>query len=40
MKATSLFHTTEECDGMLSSGMEQGVNQSYAVLDALLAKRI
>jgi uncharacterized protein YndB with AHSA1/START domain len=36
---TSLFHTTEERDGMLSSGMEQGLNQSYAALDALLATR-
>ena len=35
---TSLFHTTEERDGMLRSGMEQGVNQRYAALDALLAK--
>jgi uncharacterized protein YndB with AHSA1/START domain len=35
---TSLFHTTEERDGMLSSGMEGGVNQSYARLDALLAR--
>jgi uncharacterized protein YndB with AHSA1/START domain len=35
---TSLFHTTEERDGMLSSGMEEGLNQSYAALDALLAK--
>jgi uncharacterized protein YndB with AHSA1/START domain len=34
---TSLFHTTEERDGMLQSGMEQGVNQSYAALDKLLA---
>jgi uncharacterized protein YndB with AHSA1/START domain len=34
---TSLFHTTEERDGMLQSGMEQGVNQSYAALDELLA---
>src|SRR5262245_52771001 len=33
----SLFHTTEERDGMLQSGMEQGVNQSYAALDRLLA---
>lgn len=33
---TSLFHTTEERDGMLSSGMEQGLNQSYAALDKLL----
>ena len=35
---TSLFHTTEERDGMLSSGMEQGLNQSYAALDRLLAE--
>jgi uncharacterized protein YndB with AHSA1/START domain len=32
-----LFHTSEERDGMLSSGMEQGLNQSYAALDGLLA---
>ncbi|MCY1083237.1 SRPBCC family protein [Archangium lansingense] len=34
---TSLFHTTEERDGMLKSGMEQGLNESYAALDKLLA---
>lgn len=34
----SLFHTTEERDGMLHSGMEQGMNQSYEALDRLLAK--
>jgi uncharacterized protein YndB with AHSA1/START domain len=34
----SLFHTNEERDGMLNSGMEQGMNQSYAALDALLAR--
>jgi uncharacterized protein YndB with AHSA1/START domain len=34
----SLFHTTEERDGMLHSGMEQGLNQSYAALDRLLAR--
>lgn len=34
---TSQFHTTEERDGMLESGMEQGLNQSYAALDRLLA---
>jgi uncharacterized protein YndB with AHSA1/START domain len=34
----SLFHTTEERDGMLSSGMEQGLNESYAALDRLLAR--
>jgi len=33
----ALFHTTEERDGMLSSGMETGLGQSYAALDALLS---
>ncbi|OLC31512.1 MAG: polyketide cyclase [Armatimonadetes bacterium 13_1_40CM_64_14] len=36
---TLLAHTTEERDGMLNSGMEQGMTQSYAALDTLLAKR-
>jgi uncharacterized protein YndB with AHSA1/START domain len=35
--STSLFFTTDERDGMLSSGMEQGMNQSFAALDRLLA---
>jgi uncharacterized protein YndB with AHSA1/START domain/catechol 2,3-dioxygenase-like lactoylglutathione lyase family enzyme len=35
--SVSLFHTTQERDSMLSSGMEEGMNQSYAVLDRLLA---
>jgi uncharacterized protein YndB with AHSA1/START domain len=35
---TSLFHTTAERDGMLRSGMEQGLNESYAALDRLLAR--
>lgn len=34
---TSLFYTTEERDGMLQSGMEEGLNESYAALDRLLA---
>jgi uncharacterized protein YndB with AHSA1/START domain len=34
---TSLFHTGEERDGMLQSGMEGGLNASYAALDRLLA---
>jgi uncharacterized protein YndB with AHSA1/START domain len=34
---TSLFYATEERDGMLASGMEDGLNQSYAALDRLLA---
>jgi uncharacterized protein YndB with AHSA1/START domain len=33
---TSLFHTAADRDGMLQSGMEGGVNQSYAALDKLL----
>jgi uncharacterized protein YndB with AHSA1/START domain len=32
----ALFHTTEERDGMLHSGMEGGMNESYAALDRLL----
>jgi uncharacterized protein YndB with AHSA1/START domain len=35
----SLFHTTAERDGMLSSGMEHGLNESYAALDRLLSAR-
>jgi uncharacterized protein YndB with AHSA1/START domain len=34
----SLFHTIEDRDGMLQSNMEQGVAQSYAALDKVLAK--
>jgi uncharacterized protein YndB with AHSA1/START domain len=34
----SLFHTVEERDGMLNSGMAEGLNQSFRALDALLAK--
>ena len=37
MVTTSLFYSSEERDGMLSSGMEEGLNQSYAALDRLLA---
>jgi uncharacterized protein YndB with AHSA1/START domain len=36
---TSLFHTTEERDGMLQSGMEGGMNETYQRLDELLARR-
>jgi uncharacterized protein YndB with AHSA1/START domain len=35
---TSLFHTTGERDGMLASGMERGMNETYARLDELLAR--
>jgi uncharacterized protein YndB with AHSA1/START domain len=34
---TSLFHTKEERDGMLQSGMENGLEQSYQALERLLA---
>jgi uncharacterized protein YndB with AHSA1/START domain len=33
----SLFHTPEERDGMLASGMERGLNETYKRLDELLA---
>lgn len=33
----SLFHTTEERDGMLASGMEGGMSESHERLDDLLA---
>ena len=38
LTTTSLFHTTEERDGMLLSGMETGANETYARLDELLAR--
>lgn len=34
----SQFHTPEERDGMLQSGMETGLNESYAALDRVLAR--
>ncbi len=36
--STMQFYTPEERDGMLHSGMEGGMNESYAALDAVLAK--
>jgi uncharacterized protein YndB with AHSA1/START domain len=35
--ATSLFTTAEDRDGMMQSGMEGGMNESYAALDRVLA---
>jgi len=35
--STSLFHTTAERDGMMSTGMEGGANQSYDTLERVLA---
>jgi uncharacterized protein YndB with AHSA1/START domain len=37
VRTRSLFHTTEERDGMLASGMESGLSSSYERLDELLA---
>jgi uncharacterized protein YndB with AHSA1/START domain len=34
---TSLFHTTQERDGMLEAGMQKGLDESYAALDRLLS---
>ena len=36
----SIFHTPEERDGMLQSGMEGGMSETYERLDALLAKLV
>lgn len=35
---TAIFHTPEERDGMLDSGMEKGLNESFEQLDELLAR--
>lgn len=37
---TSIFHTNQERDGMLGSGMERGLNETYARLDELLARSV
>ena len=37
VRVRTLFHTTEERDGMLASGMEVGMGESYERLDELLA---
>jgi len=34
----STFESTEERDGMLQSGMEKGMNETYQRLDELLAR--
>jgi uncharacterized protein YndB with AHSA1/START domain len=34
----TLFHTTEERDGMFASGMETGMSESHERLDELLAE--
>jgi uncharacterized protein YndB with AHSA1/START domain len=35
--SVSVFHRTEERDGMLDSGMERGMNETYERLDEVLA---
>jgi len=35
---TSIFHTAQERDGMLDSGMERGLNETYERLDEVLAR--
>jgi uncharacterized protein YndB with AHSA1/START domain len=37
LTTVSLFHTTEERDGMLASGMESGLSESHQRLDEVLA---
>ena len=37
LRSTTLFYTREERDGMLNSGMEGGMNESFEALDRLLA---
>lgn len=39
MVNVTIFHTKEERDGMLASGMEKGMNETLERLDALLAGR-
>lgn len=39
MVNVTIFHTAEERDGMLASGMEKGMNETLERLDALLAER-
>jgi uncharacterized protein YndB with AHSA1/START domain len=36
--SVSIFHTSEERDGMIASGMERGLNETYARLDEVLAR--
>jgi uncharacterized protein YndB with AHSA1/START domain len=38
VRTVSIFHTTEERDGMIASGMEGGLNETYDRLDAVLAR--
>lgn len=40
MTAQSLFQTAADRDGMIESGMEQGVNEGYERLDVILAEAV
>ena len=40
LTTTSIFHTQEERDGMLASGMEGGLNETYARFDEVLARAV
>jgi uncharacterized protein YndB with AHSA1/START domain len=39
MVVTSVFHTSSERDGMIASGMEGGMNETYDRFDEVLARR-
>ncbi len=39
MVNVTIFHSGEERDGMLASGMEKGMSETFERLDALLAER-
>jgi uncharacterized protein YndB with AHSA1/START domain len=38
VRTVSLFHTREERDGMLESGMEDGMSESHARFDELMER--
>jgi uncharacterized protein YndB with AHSA1/START domain len=38
VRTVALFNTTEDRDGMIASGMEGGLNETYDRLDAVLAR--
>lgn len=38
LSSDTLFLTSEDCEGMLKTGMQEGMEQSYAALDKVLSK--
>jgi uncharacterized protein YndB with AHSA1/START domain len=40
VESTSVFLAVEDRDGMIANGMQTGVDEGYAKLDALLAKQL